>query len=234
MVLAVNAAQYAERRAQVAALTAEGWTAKRIGDHLGISVRRVKYDRMVSGSARPQVPRLSDADKRRAKRLLVGGASYYATARALGRHEAALRKEFPGYGCDVHARRAAAQERREAVERMTREGATAARIAAALGTSEQVVARDRRTLGIATGPLVVKFTEAEYRAAKLLLDDGASYCEVARTLGRYPQTVERHLPGYRKRTRAESAQAAALGRELARLERKPNLVAPQHRKEKAA
>lgn len=229
----MNAEQYAERRARVADLTAMGWTAKQIGDHLGISLRRVKYDRMVSGSAQRQAARLTEAEKRRVKRLLVGGASYYAVARTLGRSDTGLSRLFPGYGRDINADREAARERREDVARMTRQGRTAADIAAALGVTERLVGRDRRKLGIAAPP-ISKFTEAEYRAAKRLLDDGAAYNEVGRTLGRAPCTIERHLPDYRKRTPTESSQAAALGRELARLERTPNLQVPQHRKGKAA
>jgi DNA-binding CsgD family transcriptional regulator len=232
-VAAVNAEQFAARRALVADLTAQGWTAKRIGEHLGISARRVKYDRMVSGSARRQAPRLTDAEKRRAKRLLEGGASYYAAGRAIGRYGAVLRRLYPGYGHDVRAEREAAQQRREAVARMTQQRRTAAAIATALGVNERLVQRDRRTLGIAA-PAGRRFTETEYVSAKRLLDDGASYFEVGRTFGRCPSTIERHLPGYRKRTPTESAQAAALGREMARLERKPNLIATQQPKGKAA
>lgn len=124
-------------------------------------------------------------------------------------------------------------ERRRMVITLTRQGVSASQIADRIGVRKRSVTRIRSAAGIAQSggsPM----TGRELLRARALLDDGASYHEVARTLGRPARTVERHLPGYRKMTPAEASQAAALGRELARLERAPNLQAPQHRKGKAA
>lgn len=41
-----------------------------------------------------------------------------------------------------------------------------------------------------------KMTEAEISRARELLEDGASYKEVGRTLGRHYNTIRFHLPGY--------------------------------------
>lgn len=52
------------------------------------------------------------------------------------------------------------------------------------------------------------FTEADARTAEALLEDGASYREVARTLGRNQSIICRHFPGrgWSDETKREAAR----------------------------
>lgn len=67
-------------------------------------------------------------------------------------------------------------------------------IAGMLGVSERTVTRHRRRAGICPRPLS-RFTPDEIRVAESLLDDGASYGEVARTLGRDKSVVRQRFIG---------------------------------------
>lgn len=92
-------------------------------------------------------------------------------------------------------------ERRAEIVRLTRAQHTAADIAEQLGISTRTVIRHRREGGCAQ-PAPRPFTAAEIRLAESLLDDGASYGEVARTLGRHMAVIrirfpERGWPQYR-------------------------------------
>lgn len=81
-------------------------------------------------------------------------------------------------------------QRRERVVDLTALGHSAPQIAAAVGCTPRTVVRIRARAGIsqpAGGPL----TDDEIHCARALLDDGASFSEVARTLGR----SYRHLRG---------------------------------------
>lgn len=100
--------------------------------------------------------------------------------------------------------RADVLERRAKVAEMTRAGLSGDCIAAVLGVSERSVERARVATGCAR-PASVPLTEAELAAARQLLDDGASYAEVARTLGRGETTVARRFPG-RGWTKSQGAQ----------------------------
>lgn len=84
---------------------------------------------------------------------------------------------------------------REQVALLTRKGYTAPQIAESLGISTRTVQRHRRTTGVAA-EASVPFTEDELERARELLDDGVSYAEVGRTLGRSPTWLPVHLPGY--------------------------------------
>lgn len=61
-----------------------------------------------------------------------------------------------------------------------------------------------------------RFNPEKLNAAKVLLDDGASYTEVARTLGMCKKTLRRHFPG-RGYTQEQINESMALGRLEARL-----------------
>lgn len=95
----------------------------------------------------------------------------------------------------VFPTREATAERRQRVAAMTRQGMSAAIIAEALRTTQRTVCRDRSALGIA-GPAPRPLTDEELRTAQALLEDGASYSEVARTLGRADTTIAHRFPGY--------------------------------------
>jgi IS30 family transposase len=100
-------------------------------------------------------------------------------------------------------------ERDDAIIRLTRAGESAPAIAARLGICERTVQRVRVRAGISPPP-VSRFTPDEIRLAESLLADGASYGEVARTLGRHQTVVRNKFPNH-------SAWASSSGVELARM-----------------
>jgi IS30 family transposase len=84
-------------------------------------------------------------------------------------------------------------ERRERIVELTRQGYTADQISHTEGVTARTVQRTRQAMGISRD--YNRMTPDELRAAAALLDDGCSYGEVARTLGRAPCTIRRHFPG---------------------------------------
>ena len=105
--------------------------------------------------------------------------------------------------------------RRDRVTQLTRQGHTAKHIANLLGVTPRTVTRDRAARGI-TQPTPPRVTQDEFDRAHAMLDDGASYEEVARTLRRSHTAFRRRLPGYTL-TKKEAAHRAALGRQMAQL-----------------
>ena len=87
-----------------------------------------------------------------------------------------------------------AVERDELIARLTREGHKTRDIAHRLGITERTVSRSRIRSGCAK-PAQIPMSEDEISRAKQMLDDGASYAEVARTLGRYVTTFYKKFPG---------------------------------------
>lgn len=109
-------------------------------------------------------------------------------------------------------------ERQHRIIELTRQGLTTAVIADMLGISQRTVERARHDCGYAE-EAAPPMTAEEKAEALARLNDGASYAEVARTLGRHALTIARHCPGYTW-DRSQIAQAAAWGRAMARLERR--------------
>jgi transposase len=85
-------------------------------------------------------------------------------------------------------------ERNERIAALTRARWSAAQIAAELGVTTRTVQRARGRRGVAR-PATRPMNEIEMRRAAAMLDDGASYGEVARTLGRSLITIRRWFPG---------------------------------------
>ena len=110
-------------------------------------------------------------------------------------------------------------ERTRRVAEFTRQGLSAPAIANILGVSTRSVQRARQRGGVSQGA-PVPFSEDEERLAQALLDDGASMGEVARTLGRSRTPLLRRFRDYVRWTPAQAAEAAAMGRAMARFERK--------------
>lgn len=70
-------------------------------------------------------------------------------------------------------------------------------IARRVGCSERVVDRIvAKHPELSRGPVNPPLTDAELARAKEMLEDGASYTEVSRTLGRNGRNLQRRLPGY--------------------------------------
>jgi len=105
--------------------------------------------------------------------------------------------------------------RRDRVTQLTRQGHTAKHIANLLGVTPRTVTRDRAARGI-TQPTPPRVTQDEFDRAHAMLDDGASYEEVARTLRRSHTAFRRRFPGYQL-SPAEASQRAVLGRRMAQL-----------------
>lgn len=116
-----------------------------------------------------------------------------------------------------HSMKLAAERRQKMVE-LYELGLSTADIANKLDIHERTVQRGLQREGIAAVQFhCPRFTDEERIQAELLLNDGASYTQVAATLGRDFKTVYRNVPGYAKLTKEEIAQNAALGRALRRL-----------------
>lgn len=86
-------------------------------------------------------------------------------------------------------------ERRERVRILTAAGWTARHIAESLGVTDRTIVRDRRLLGVAQ-PGSTPMSNEELAAAARLLEDGCSYNDVSRTLGRHRHTLRKMFPGY--------------------------------------
>lgn len=86
-------------------------------------------------------------------------------------------------------------ERDERIVVLTRAGESAAQIAAKVGMTQRGVVRARGRLGVAL-PAQVWLTIEECQRIKTMLEDGCSYKEVARTLGRSETAIARRFPGY--------------------------------------
>lgn len=95
-----------------------------------------------------------------------------------------------------HANFGSIQERVARVATLTRGGYTDREIAVWLGVSERTVLRDRKTAGLPITSTTAPLTEVERATALRLLEDGANYREVARTIGRGRTTIKRAFPGY--------------------------------------
>lgn len=96
---------------------------------------------------------------------------------------------------NVPITREAIEQRRDQIEQHTHAGLTAAQIADILGISERTVVRARRARGCQQGPPPRPMTAEEINQAREMLDDGCSYAEVARSLGRSSGVIRRLFPG---------------------------------------
>lgn len=95
-----------------------------------------------------------------------------------------------------HANFGSIQERVARVATLSRGGHTDQEIAVRLGVSDRTVLRDRKAAGLPVFPNGSPLTESERAAAIRLLNDGASYKETGRTIGRSANTIKRAFPGY--------------------------------------
>lgn len=89
---------------------------------------------------------------------------------------------------------AAAAQCRDLVVELTRAGLSAPQIAERLNVTTRTVQRHRVAAGIAQ-PLAPRLTPEQHEQARQLIDDGASYKEVARTIGCANTTVAKRFPG---------------------------------------
>ncbi|SKX80610.1 Transposase and inactivated derivatives, IS30 family [Mycobacteroides abscessus subsp. bolletii] len=95
-----------------------------------------------------------------------------------------------------HATFGSPQERVTRVAALSRGGYTDQEIAVRLGVSDRTVLRDRKAAGLTIATTAVPLSDTERATALRLLEDGANYQEVARTIGRGRTTIKRAFPGY--------------------------------------
>ena len=85
-------------------------------------------------------------------------------------------------------------ELRDRVVELKCRGASTSVIIDATGVGERTIYRILRDAGMGKDPNYMSQDEVD--RAREMLEDGASYMEVARTLGRSHSTIKRNLPGY--------------------------------------
>ena len=108
------------------------------------------------------------------------------------------------------------QHRHNTVIELTRQGYSSTFIADKLGITKRSVQRHRRQAGLSqtTRP---SYTQAEIAQAQALLEDGASYLEVARTLQRGVEALRKRFPGYGW-TKSQACMYGRMRRQLDELE----------------
>jgi len=110
--------------------------------------------------------------------------------------------------------------------KLTKANKTSKEISQIIGCSERTVVRVRKNSNCMVSPAPKKFTNEELQRAKKILDEGGTYSEALKTIGRHRgsiQSLKKKLPGYKIWTRKESSDYAALVRKLNKL---PNYPAP--------
>ncbi|QFG08913.1 helix-turn-helix DNA binding protein [Mycobacterium phage MalagasyRose] len=85
-------------------------------------------------------------------------------------------------------------EQYERIIAATEAGQSHSEVAEIVGCTKRTVARVRQRAGLSHPP-APRITAAELARMHELLDDGASYAEVAATVGRSPVAVRRCCPG---------------------------------------
>ncbi|ANA86911.1 helix-turn-helix DNA binding protein [Gordonia phage Utz] len=84
--------------------------------------------------------------------------------------------------------------RREAIAELTRAGLSAPEIAIRLNVTARTVVRHRALAGVSK-PTHPRLTEEQLATARRLIDEGAPYKEIARTIGCHECTVAQRFPG---------------------------------------
>lgn len=87
------------------------------------------------------------------------------------------------------------QERMHSAKILTKEGYSLSEIAVRLGVSRRQVVTYRKEAGV-TQPAYQPYTPEQLETAVNLLEDGASYAEVGRTIKRAPHHLRMKFPGY--------------------------------------
>lgn len=106
----------------------------------------------------------------------------------------------------------------ELVLRLTlAEGKSLREAAVAAGCSPKHISRVLRRNKVPPRTVVRPYTEEELAFAKMLLEDGAPYTEVARTIGRDDEHLARLFPGYGVHSPAEALAVARMFRDFERL-----------------
>jgi len=103
------------------------------------------------------------------------------------------------------------------VAALTELGWSITAIAAHLDIGESTVANYRRRTGTSKAPTAA-LSDAELARAKAFLDDGCTYSETSRSVGRSEGVIHRYFPGYEMSIN-ERAVHAAMMRKFNRMEK---------------
>lgn len=103
------------------------------------------------------------------------------------------------------------------IAQRTMNGESTRSLAERYGINTRTVTRIRHRQGVAKPP-PVRLSTDEIALAKRLLEDGASYHEVARTLGRGYWSVRRKFPGMSQWNTRNAVQMRTLLAQLTRIE----------------
>lgn len=104
------------------------------------------------------------------------------------------------------------EEQRQRIVHLTRDGWSAAEIARELKITSRTVERTRVKMGVAQPP-VRRLTADEVARIEVMLADGASIADVARSVGRSIDYLQRRFRG-RGWTRSQAGQFAVLCRDM--------------------
>jgi Homeodomain-like domain len=105
------------------------------------------------------------------------------------------------------------RRRDQRIAQLTRAGYTSPQIGSIVGVSYRTVQRARARMGVAR-PFAPPMTPAELKQAADMLDDGASFGEVARTLGRSDRVIGYRFRGRSSWRKSSGAVARALSAAL--------------------
>jgi DNA-binding NarL/FixJ family response regulator len=107
-------------------------------------------------------------------------------------------------------------ERNNTIIRLTKQGWTAQQIAEHVGLCTRSITRIRVATGIAQPFTGHPLTPQEHNTAQQLLNDGASYAEIGRTLGRSDKVIATHFPGQSQWRRGQGNQWRTMKAKLER------------------
>lgn len=207
-------------RARIVEMASTGLPTTEIAEAVGYSPTTVDRVRRRSGNPATIHRRYIKVNSQHCELIVTmtrQGHSLAEISAVTGLAEYAISNWRRKLGCQVH-HELTPEERARVIE-LTHRGWSSGQIAQELNTTPRTVCRIRHNAGCkaATNPL----TEDELSIAAAMLDDGASYAEVGRTIGRPLETVRNRFPG-RGWTRAQThefnrfrKQFGALAKELA-------------------
>lgn len=140
---------------------------------------------------RPDDPRIL-ARRELVAELCQQGLDIKSVAKRLGVSKDTIDRDRAALGLpDIRVLRR--EERMQVVRSLLARGLTVYEIGARLGVTSRTVERDKKDLKLTRR--VAGWSVREYCLACIILTEGASYNEVARTIGRDPNAVKRRFPG---------------------------------------
>lgn len=141
-------------------------------------------------SVTPERRRYLDERNAKIAELYRQGVPTRVLAKMFNLHRTSIQKACNDAG--IHAKWPDPQR----IVELTKAGWSLRQIANELHCTDRTVSRHRENQGVTTSGAALPLTEDEILRAKMFLEDGCSYSEVGRTLGRSPRTIQNHFPDY--------------------------------------